>query len=402
MLTLIDSDKHDITMPAAMDPAKPAESSGGCQLSCQHVAQLEAKYNSLQNTVEELKLRMEALESGRAPAADTATVNSSMGGVAESSEVLPTDVSVAEASIDASPHHANPSAIDIDDLLREAEAVGQGIYDEDMGELMHMYVDVDPPVAEAGMDVAAELGELLREPAFQAALMGGPSDLAPAADFSVSSDQQPCPAAPDSTSAVTPPERGLWNGKLNLILGDSLAVPLDLPAGPGDWVLNLAVGGNTWRKEKRLIGDHLKEWKNGADKNHLNLGKIFIWLGGNEVYGKNNEEAVGLCEEDVMYVLDKLHGNDVFVAGPAPRLRHDANRQYEDTPAFRADQTLRRMATTYGMQFTPYLGRALTCMMRRRHVVREDIAVHWFNRDGIHLSDLGYQKIMKRLNTMFL
>ena len=98
--------------------------------------------------------------------------------------------------------------------------------------------------------------------------------------------------------------------------------------------------------------------------NHLKLGKIFIWLGSNKIYGRNNEEAVGLCEEDVIYVLDKLHGNDVFVAGPVPRLRHDANRQYEDTTALRADQTLRRVATTCGIQFTPYLGRVLTCMVR--------------------------------------
>ena len=229
----------DITMPTAMDSAKPAELSGDCQLPCQHVAQLEAKYNSLQNTVDDLRLRVEALESAHAPAEAIDTVNASMDGVAETSEVPPTDVSVAEASIAVSSHHTNPSAIDIDDLLREAEAVGQGIYDEDMGELIHMYVDAAPPVEETEMDVAAELGELLREPAFQAALMGGSSDSPPAANFSVTSDRQPCPTASDSTRA----DRGLTSGKLNLILGDSLAVPLNIPVGPGDWTLNLAVGG---------------------------------------------------------------------------------------------------------------------------------------------------------------
>ena len=67
---------------------------------------------------------------------------------------------------------------------------------------------------------------------------------------------------------------GDQEGRLNLILGDSVAVYLDLPLGSNQYVLNLARSGNTWAKEKRMIKEHLDEWKDEARKSGLGLGKI--------------------------------------------------------------------------------------------------------------------------------
>ncbi|XP_043213553.1 uncharacterized protein LOC122382771 isoform X2 [Amphibalanus amphitrite] len=87
--------------------------------------------------------------------------------------------------------------------------------------------------------------------------------------------------------------------------------------------------------------------------------------------------------------------------GPTPRLWCDAGARYEDTAAFRADLALREAALARGLRFLPYLGRALTCMVKRRHLVRSDVASRWFCPDGIHLTALGYDKIQKKLSDTF-
>ena len=134
-------------------------------------------------------------------------------------------------------------------------------------------------------------------------------------------------------------------------------------------------------------------------KNNLDYGRVLIWLGGNEVCGRPKEDPSGINVKDVEEVMWRLRNRLVVLAGPTPRLWHDADAQYEETPAFRADLTLRREAETHGARFIPYVGRALTSMSRRRHVVRGDIACHWFNRDGTHLSPLGYQKVQRKIDS---
>ena len=106
-------------------------------------------------------------------------------------------------------------------------------------------------------------------------------------------------------------------------------------------------------------------------------------------------------DSDVYTVLDEISNDNITLAGPTPRLRFDAGIPYEGTPAFAADLSLKRIAAEKGAHFVPYLGRSLTSMSRRRHVLREDVARQWFARDGIHLSRLGYDKIAKKLGDLF-
>ena len=101
-------------------------------------------------------------------------------------------------------------------------------------------------------------------------------------------------------------------------------------------------------------------------------------------------------------VLQRLRHNTVILVGPTPRLWADAEKQWESTPAFEADQLLMRAAKEHGFAFLPYLGRLLTCMHLRKHVVRRNVAQAWFARDETHLSREGYEKLSQKLNRVFM
>ena len=121
------------------------------------------------------------------------------------------------------------------------------------------------------------------------------------------------------------------------------------------------------------------------------------------MYGRPNEAPSLLCERTVHEVLTKLssYADRVTMAGPTPRFWCDADLNWPETVAYTADQALRRVATGHGIRFVPYLGRALTCMDQRRHVVKSTIAAHWSARDKVHLSVAGYNKVLKKLGTLF-
>ena len=76
----------------------------------------------------------------------------------------------------------------------------------------------------------------------------------------------------------------------------------------------------------------------------------------------------------------------------------DAEERYENTPAFRPDSLLRKAAKESGFAFVPYLGRLLTRMHQRKHVVQRRVAQAWFARDGTHLSREGYEKVSQKLH----
>ena len=282
---------------------------------------------------------------------------------------------------------AQERSFDTEDLLQEAEDVGRGIFDEDIRELVQLYAE---PHDSGNLDATSkELHDLFKEPQFQVTLMGETSGLAGRIE----------PREADESSDNHTRES---RPRLHLILGDSLAAKLDdLVLSKKEPILNLAVSGNTWAREKYLIKEHIREWEDSARNRGLRLGKVFVWLGSNEVYGRPNQKARGLSERDVTEVMEELGSNTVLLAGPIPRLWCDAGARYEETPAFAAERLLQTVAATHRAQFVPYLGRAMTCMLQRRHVVRHEIAVHWYKRDGVHLSLLGYQKLQKKLQDLF-
>ena len=140
-------------------------------------------------------------------------------------------------------------------LLREAEQLGAGVFDDDIKELL---VDAQPrPTIESQLVVTAAT---TRAPA--------PSVSPSAANTSVS--------------------------RRHLILGDSIAKHIQLSVPPGDSIINLAEGGNTWQREERYVRNHLREWEAERSKIKATHGSIFIWMAGNDAYGRPERHPQGL------------------------------------------------------------------------------------------------------------
>ena len=381
---------------------------------------LEARCNELQATVNLLLQRVERLETygtnTAAPCAspiDFAMAESPIDLLLAEAELQDNDVPLvssmapAPRGADFNPESGVVLSSDIDELLREAENVARGVYvDDDVRELISMCSDITTPDDTSAQQAMGEMQFLLQEPAFQ---HEAEKPAAPAVTEAAAAECGPTvteaaedESGPTATEAAAD-ESGTEGEVLHLILGDSLAAYLCPDLKPGHHLLNLAVRGGTWAREGCLLLDHLREWEQEAAFNGWEMGKIFLWLGGNDAYGRPNQGTRGLDEAAVTSVLTALspYANRTIMAGPTPRLWCDAGLRYEDTVAFAANETLKQLASTHGMAFVPYLGRALTAMERRRHVVKPDIARAWFAPDGVHLSGAGYAKILRKLDDVF-
>ena len=95
------------------------------------------------------------------------------------------------------------------------------------------------------------------------------------------------------------------------------------------------------------------------------------------VYGRSGQAPSGSWHGKICQGLERLKNNDAVLAGPTPRLWADADKQLEKTTAFKADEILKMASQEYWIRFIPYVARALTCMQRRQHVVRGDVARSW-------------------------
>ena len=196
--------------------------------------------------------------------------------------------------------------------------------------------------------------------------------------------------------------------RCHLILGDSIAKYLNPSVTSQDSVLNLAEGGNTWEREARNLREHSREWKVEAEKRGATLGTTFIWMGGNEVYGRPGTHPRGLDKRAVIKVLQDLtEEGSVTMAGPTIRLWRDDGVFWEDTPAFEVDRILGQVAEHHPrVRFLPYVGRAMTVTRRngrsKRHVVDATLCETCFNdRLGVHLSKAGYGLMMDKLGDVF-
>lgn len=274
---------------------------------------------------------------------------------------------------------------DISRLLREARQVDFSVMLEEEGDDGGALGAVGLPISVADTLETIEVCDLLL-PEPGASLDGA--------------EAYPTPAAP----APAPPNRQVCH----LILGDSIARGLALPCGPKDTVLNLAEGGNTWHREAGIIRDHLSEWAEETRRRGAERGDVFIWMGGNDIYGRPGGRAGGLQPHAVAEVLEILREwGRVVAAGPTIRLFNDKHKQWEDTPAFVADKQMRVLATEAGVEFLPYIGRALTVTKRingtKKHFAVPD-KVGKFFRDslGIHLSEEGYRKVLQHLDHVFV
>lgn len=379
---------------------------------------LEARCNDLQATIDVLIHRIEVLETRTpAPGEVASPVDDIEAALAQAGRGDrqvggdgPLDVSMVPAPLgeEDGTGGLEMDGPDIPDIL---------IYDEDVRELITMCSEVTPPASEASAaapDVvqAPDVLDELLAATTTAGDVQAPDDQTGRPAATASADgalgdgtQKPrtAPAPSDDVAApaaeFAPPREGV----LHLILGDSIAAYLDPPLQPGHQLLNLAVRGSTWAREAGLLREHLEEWEREAAERGADLGRIFLWLGGNDVYGRPHEVPRELCERTVSEVLSQLspYAARTTMAGPTPRLRYDYDMRWECTRAAEANLTLERLAAAHGVHFVRYLGRALSSMVQRQHVVNSAVARHWFAPDGVHLTVQGYQKVLKKLGALF-
>lgn len=321
----------------------------GCAALSERVAELERRLDGPTGLVE----------------TQSSPTGAAAGDEWEAGESLPDCADAVDFLLrEATAEEADP----VDVLLREAEQLGAGVFDEDIKELLSDITT--PPTTGYQLEVAT------------------PST--------------PVPVATAPTPAVD-----ITVSRCHLILGDSIAKHLKLPVPPGDSVLNLAEGGNTWLREKQYIRDHLEEWEAERLETGDSRGSIFIWMGGNDIYGRPERRPQGLDHEAIRSTISEAKAQGrVSMAGPTVRLWKDDGAFWEQTPAFQADRILAEVAQQEGVRFVAYLGRSMTVMRRnnhtKRHVVDGALVARYFSdRLGIHLGPEGYDRVLNKLHDIF-
>ena len=186
-------------------------------------------------------------------------------------------------------------------------------------------------------------------------------------------------------------------GQMHLLLGCSIARDAGLEArDQDDMVLNLAVGGNTWAKVAGHLDGDLRTWREAAASFGRELGKVILWLSGNEAYDRETganlliDAPRGPLEAIIQGVLHAVRAvASPVVLGPLPRFWVDRMLPWEHTAAYALDRKEKEAATAE--EFCS-LGKSFTTKMKKRHVIL-DKARAWFRRDGIHLTREGYLKV---------
>ena len=187
-------------------------------------------------------------------------------------------------------------------------------------------------------------------------------------------------------------------GRVHLLLGCSIARGAGLRVSEEDMLINRARSGETWRRLEEHVGRDLQRWRGASAAFGLQLGRVIIWLTGNEAYDRHtghnrlHGEDCGPLEGTIRRVLDTVRRMAApVVLGPLPRFVNDRLLPWEHTAAYKLDRKVREAAEEGGDEFRS-LGKSLTKKQRRRHVVLEDCR-EWFATDGIHLSPAGYRKV---------
>lgn len=200
-------------------------------------------------------------------------------------------------------------------------------------------------------------------------------------------------------------EQQLSEPEIHLLLGDSIARRMQskLEVEPNDILLNRSRPGNSWGKLRGSLETEISCWKEAAETFGCTLGTCVIWMTGNDVYPRNladRSHVVKLAplESAVDDVLTSLWApaRRVMILGPLPRYGRDAGECWADCPGFAAQQATKRVCGEHpNVEFVP-LGRSLTKMYKRWHLVGDDSG-RYFLPDGVHLSPEGEEAVLHRI-----
>ena len=154
-------------------------------------------------------------------------------------------------------------------------------------------------------------------------------------------------------------------GRMHLLLGCSIARDAGLEVTDADdMILNLARGGNTWKKLSASLNNDFQRWRQAATAFGIELGHIIIWMSGNEAYDKRTgcdrliAKPRGPLESLIQEVLKAVREvAKPVVLGPLPRFWTDRLLPWEHTAAYRLDRKVKE-ATVPGEFHS--LGKSLT------------------------------------------
>ena len=151
--------------------------------------------------------------------------------------------------------------------------------------------------------------------------------------------------------------------QLHLVLGDSIA--RDAP-WRCDVIVNLARGGNTWRRQADRLDEDLACWKAKAVAEGRPRGSVVMWIGSNDVYAREGGGGVIPFKifKIVRAVLEKLRADHhLLIIGPLPR-GYDRGCRWELTRAYWLERSYKQILPHDCPFYRP--GHRLTHMLRRR------------------------------------
>ena len=205
-----------------------------------------------------------------------------------------------------------------------------------------------------------------------------------------------------SQAVQQPSSQAACDGRIHLLLGDSIARDAPVCVSPPDLLLRLEKGGHTWARLVDIIDENIDMWRRAASDYNRPLGRAMVWMTGNDVYPRHGSRVTGLDIEqlrrnatDVVRALRAV-AQEVVILGPLPRFKFDINKTWTQTPAFHAERCLKHSFCDDAGVSVENLGRALTTTRGKCKALAPSVGSN-FASDGIHLSDRGYEKVLNKI-----
>ena len=181
--------------------------------------------------------------------------------------------------------------------------------------------------------------------------------------------------------------------RVHLVIGDSIAKSFPFSVQAPDRVLNLAVGGLSFRRLVDSVPGMLRAWRSSITDDEEE-GKVVVWLGGNDVYPHRNHGArpfpAGAATTVLHQLLDSIPAHRLLLLGPLPR-RSDS--RWESSLACLAEARLAAAVrgVSDSVELVRHIGRPLAD--RNHRFTREGV----FKLDGVHLTAKGYDRLAVRM-----
>ena len=168
-------------------------------------------------------------------------------------------------------------------------------------------------------------------------------------------------------------------------------------------VFNRARGGETWASLLSHLHTDLQLWRSQAEARELEVGRIIVWLNGNEAYSRLtgianvSEATLWRFTRAATQVLQRLvqEGRPVAVLGPLPRPEGEvAGVPWDGTMAYRLERrlvALRRAGRVDAAVEIYPVGRALCKKIAGEK--RLENYYEFYDIDYVHLTRRGYLRV---------